>query len=139
MTSIIIAGIVGFVLGAAVVLARYVQRSELAWQSDPWTTPPNGEVRAFVEAVNEHMAAWRSHGWQRRSTNIQNVGQALEILESYSRRRAVWTVKDGMATLQDGTQIPLYAIVPALQRTLKGTPQVQLLKASLRDLAQVTA
>lgn len=132
MLTTFIVGAVCFLLGAAAVFARFVQRLEQRRLGDPFETPPNPDVRHFVTVVQAHLSTWRRRGWQRAPENVQNVRQALTVLVKHSEGPAVWTVENGLVTTQDGTQLPLKLLIQTVDEALTAA-RTPVTSANLRD------
>ena len=102
---------------AALVRWRSRRRPDL----DPFALlrrPATKRLADLSEALHSQLGVWATPGRRVSKRGPQNVRQVLGCLSLYSACVAVWTVRDGTLTFQDGTTTPISAFASALERKL---------------------
>ncbi len=118
--TIVIAAL-SFLAGVGVMGAlayRVFTRMDMARQSDPLEQPPNAHVRRLRDAVRDQLHGWRCFDCRLDGQSPENVREALHFLRNWSNGSAVWIVKDGMLTLQNGGSVPVRVLAQHLEQTL---------------------
>jgi hypothetical protein len=120
MSTLLIAGS-SFIGGMSVTAVLVRWRSRRRPELDPFALlrrPATKQLADFSEALHSQLRDWAKPGRRISKRGPQNVRQVLGCLSVYSDGVAVWTVRDGTLTFQDGTTTPISAFAAALEREL---------------------
>lgn len=123
MSTLLIASL-SVVVGMAATIGLARRRFRLHDQTDPFALlkrPTTRNLADFSAAVREQLHEWATSDVRASRNAPQNVRQVLGCLSMYSDGTAVWSVRNGTLTVQDGTTTPIAAFAAALERELIAT------------------